>query len=136
MRKNIEKLFSSNHSGYKIAKETGIPQQTISRFISKSTDMSNMKLVVAEILNEYYLKNKGGMTVFNVGTWWNDSMIDLVEIDEEVYALNGWNGESFVDSWKCEGEENMDASEEVYVITPVTKEADGEFETVGYELSI
>lgn len=35
-----------------------------------------------------------------VGAWWNDSNIDLVEIDGTVYALNGWNGEEFTDCWK------------------------------------
>ena len=28
-----------------------------------------------------------------VGYWWNDKSIELVEIDGEVYALYGWNGE-------------------------------------------
>src|SRR5690625_4090140 len=53
-----------------------------------------------------------------VGTWWNDNSIDLVEIDGEPYALNGGNGEAYIDSWKCSGEYLDEASEESYSIRP------------------
>ena len=74
------------------------------------------------------------MTNFkNVGRWWNDKEIELVEIDGKVYALNGWNGESYLKSWECTGEGLMDASEEEYSITPQYEEVENdEFEIVGY----
>ena len=76
------------------------------------------------------------MTNFKtVGAWWNDKSIELVEIDGEVYALNGWNGEQFNNCWKCTGEHYMDASEEEYVIIPDYEEvSEDEFEIVGYEV--
>ena len=70
-----------------------------------------------------------------VGTWWNDSSVDLVEIDGTVYALNGWNGEEFTDCWKCSGEYNMEASKEYCTIKPQYREIEeDEFEIVGYEV--
>lgn len=61
-----------------------------------------------------------------VGAWWNDSNIDLVEIDGTVYALNGW---------KCSGEYNMDASKEYCTIKPQYREIEeDESEIVGYEV--
>ncbi|ALA47993.1 hypothetical protein ABE137_12475 [Brevibacillus laterosporus] len=69
------------------------------------------------------------------GTWWNDNNIELVEIDGEVFALNGWDGEAFTKSWKCTGEFHMEASEELYIITPIYDEVDeDEFNVVGYEV--
>ena len=52
-----------------------------------------------------------------VGRWWNDSSIELIEKDGAIYALYGWNGESYIESWKCVGDHNMDA-EGKYKITP------------------
>ena len=77
------------------------------------------------------------MTNFkNVGNWWNDRGIELVEIDGTVYALNGWNGEKYLECWKCTGEFNNEASEEKYHITPISEEiAEDEFEIVGYEVA-
>lgn len=76
------------------------------------------------------------MTNFkSVGCWWSNKEIELVEIDGKVYALDGWNGESYLNAWECTGEGYTDASEQQYTITPVTNEADdGEYETVDYEV--
>lgn len=35
------------------------------------------------------------------GRWWNDSNIKLVEINGSVYALAGWNGETYGNCWEC-----------------------------------
>ena len=71
------------------------------------------------------------MTNFkNVGNWWNDKGIELVEIDGETFALNGWNGETYLKCWKCLGEDLMDASEEEYQITPIYEDE----EIAGYEV--
>lgn len=70
-----------------------------------------------------------------VGRWWNDKSIELVEIDGEVYALYGWNGEEFTKSWKCTGDYYMDASKEEYTVKPIYEEVDeDEFEIIDYEV--
>lgn len=57
IKENIEKLlFESGESMYKISKETGIAQTTLSRFVRKESDIENMSLKNAMKLNEYYLK--------------------------------------------------------------------------------
>jgi len=71
----------------------------------------------------------------SVGRWWNDSSIELVEIDGEVYALGGWNGERYGNCWKCTGKYNMEASEEEYEIMPIYEKIDeDEYEIIGYEV--
>ena len=70
------------------------------------------------------------------GYWWNDKSIELVKIDGEVYALNGWNGEEYGGCWKCTGEFLTDASKEEYTLKPVYKEVDeDEWEIVNYEVT-
>ena len=32
---------------------------------------------------------------------WFESDIDVVEIDGNLYALNGWNGEKWAHCWRC-----------------------------------
>ncbi|MDA1937150.1 hypothetical protein PDL01_28315 [Bacillus cereus] len=53
-----------------------------------------------------------------VGHWCQDKNIKLVKIGEDVFALHGWDGDSYNDSWKCTGELYMNASKERYDITP------------------
>lgn len=65
------------------------------------------------------------------GRWWNGDQ-ELIEKNGEVYALNGWNGESYTDSWKCVGEHHMEASQESYTITPIYDEIG---DAVDYEIS-
>lgn len=70
-----------------------------------------------------------------VGTWWNDKDIELVEINDTVYALHGWNGEEYTSCWKCSGKYLMDASKEVYCVRPIYKNiGDDFFELVRYEI--
>lgn len=58
MKENISKLlFESELSNYKISKETGIGQTVLSRYTRKESDIENMSLKNALILNDYYLKN-------------------------------------------------------------------------------
>lgn len=35
-----------------------------------------------------------------VGYWWNDSRIEVFEIDGKYYAAAGWNGEKYEDSFE------------------------------------
>lgn len=78
-----------------------------------------------------------GTNFKQVGTWWNDHSIELVELaDGEVYALNGWNGEEYTGCWKCSGEYNMDASTEEYILRPIydttTENDNGGYDIIGY----
>jgi len=76
------------------------------------------------------------MTNFkNVGTWWNDKEIELVEIDGKVYALNGWNGEKYLDSWEVAKNDYTDIINDGIAIKPEYKEIEeDEFEIVGYTI--
>ena len=72
-----------------------------------------------------------------VGTWWNDSSIELVNIDGSVYALNGWNGEKWTDCWECTGKYLTEASEEKYIIVPIYSEEENEnggYDVIDYEV--
>lgn len=70
----------------------------------------------------------------NAGTWWHDRDIDLVDIEGTVYALNGWNGEKYLNCWVCTGEDLMDANEKEYGITPIYNNNEEDPETIGYEV--
>lgn len=60
IKKNIEELlFNSGISGNKIANESGVPQSTVSRFLTGESKLGNMKLDHAITLNDYYIKLKG-----------------------------------------------------------------------------
>ncbi|MED2234956.1 hypothetical protein P4V96_27115 [Bacillus thuringiensis] len=52
------------------------------------------------------------------GRWWKDENIKLIKISDKVFALNGWDGDSYTDSWRCTGELYMDASKERFDIIP------------------
>lgn len=59
-----------------------------------------------------------------VGLWWNGKYetIELYEIDGEIYALYGWNGEEYVSCWKCIDEYNADQNDDSeYCIRPIYK---------------
>lgn len=61
IKENIKNLLESEEvSNYKISKETGIAQTTLSRFARKESDIGNMSLDNALKLNDYYhaLKSK------------------------------------------------------------------------------
>ena len=49
---------------------------------------------------------------------WFESDIDIVEIDGELYALNGWNGEKYTDCWKCVDRWTADPDGKTYEVIP------------------
>ena len=74
------------------------------------------------------------MNFKEAGTWWNDSSIHLIEKEGNIYALSGWNGESYYNSWKVT-EDGLTASEEEYIITPIYKQlSEDDFEVIDYEI--
>lgn len=96
-----------------------------------------VKLITRSVVNQIK-KGVFGMekNFKEVGYWWNDKEIELVEIDDTVYALNGWDGEQYNHCWICSGENNMDASEEEYTIRPEYIEIDeDEFEIIKYNVN-
>lgn len=79
------------------------------------------------------------------GTWWNNKDIEMVKLEDgRVFALHGWNGEGYLDSWECFGEYLSDASDKKYRLYPISEgigeaNEDGEFdqyEIIEYELGI
>lgn len=56
MRENILKLMSSDLSVYRIAKEAGIPENTVRRLWKGESSLDNVTLLLAEKLNDYYLE--------------------------------------------------------------------------------
>jgi len=136
IKENIKKLLKSDITAYRISKETGISESQLSRMKKGEIEIGRITLDNAIKLNnlweELQMKN-----FKNVGNWWNDKSIELVDIEGDVYALNGWNGEKYMNAWKCTGEDYMDASEEEYIISPVYSDKEDEFgvyEIVGYEV--
>ncbi|MFW3626010.1 XRE family transcriptional regulator [Aerococcus viridans] len=59
---SIIKELLDTKTGYKIAKDTDIPQQTISRFQTGTTPIENMKLGVAMKLTEYAKRKKANIS--------------------------------------------------------------------------
>lgn len=68
--------------------------------------------------------------------WWNDREIEIVEINGELYALDGWNGECYLHCWKCLDQFTADPEDEEYEIRPIYGEPDedGNEDHIGYEL--
>jgi len=57
IKENIENLLQSEISNYRIHKETGVAQSTLSDLKSGKSKLGNVKLDVALELNDFYLKN-------------------------------------------------------------------------------
>lgn len=54
-----------------------------------------------------------------IGTWWNDSSIQIVEIDGDLYALNGWNGEKYTDCFRVIDRFTAADDDRKYEIRPI-----------------
>lgn len=66
------------------------------------------------------------------GKWWNDIRIDLITKDGKIYALSGWDGESYTDSWQV-----VDHVKAVgnYDIRPICQQiGEDQFEIVDFEI--
>jgi DNA-binding Xre family transcriptional regulator len=58
IKENIIALLQSDISAYKISKETGIPQSTLSKIKKGKIDVGKITLDNALKLNEFFLDNK------------------------------------------------------------------------------
>ena len=45
--------------------------------------------------------NESISAVTPVALWWTGDDIEIYEIDGELVALYGWNGEQWTDCWRC-----------------------------------
>lgn len=50
--------MNDNISNYRISKDTGIPQSTLSSYVKRITDIEDMNFGYAMKLHDYYLKLK------------------------------------------------------------------------------
>ena len=72
--------------------------------------------------------------------WWSDSSIEIVEIEGDLYALNGWNGEKYLHCWKCIDRFTADPDNKEYEVVPVyellpySEDEDFVPEIIGYEV--
>lgn len=46
-------------------------------------------------------RNESVSAVTPVALWWTGDNIEIYEIDGELVALYGWNGEQWTDCWRC-----------------------------------
>lgn len=62
---------------------------------------------------------------------WNNGDVPMVEIDERLFALHGWNGEVWLRCWECLDKWTA-ASEKTFEIRPIHRfEIEGiDFETL------
>lgn len=69
--------------------------------------------------------------------WWNDKNIEVVEIENNYIALDGWNGEKWTDCFEVadrHGDAFYEMVRDGLEVQPVyTENSDGDFEISGYE---
>lgn len=68
IKKNVINLLESDKTNYRIAKDTGVANMTLTDLRSGKSELNNMKLGNAIKLSEYYIKIKGDIkmkTIFN-----------------------------------------------------------------------
>ena len=73
----------------------------------------------------------------NLGYWWNDKEIEIVEIEGRAIALSGWNGEKYGDCWEVKEMVDgvgFDIKVDNLEVVPEYEQIDEEYEVVGYKL--
>jgi len=70
----------------------------------------------------------------STGKWWNSNEIKLIQKDNKIYALAGWDGEKYCDCWQCVGEYNIDVKGN-FTITPIYMQlGEDEFKIIDYNI--
>lgn len=64
IRGNIEALMASGISAYRVAKEAGIPNNTVVRLFSGESSLDNIRFALAEKLSDYYAKVENEMETY------------------------------------------------------------------------
>jgi hypothetical protein len=80
------------------------------------------------------LKERPKRKFLLAGYWKNHKYIPLIKKDGRAYALFGWDGEKYVDSWRYYGDHNIETNES-FTITPIyTQLDDGSLEITDYDI--
>jgi len=75
------------------------------------------------------------MTTTHVGNFYNNSSIEIHEIEGRKYALHGWNGEFYLDCWEVAdkyGHDRIDSG--VIEIAPIYDFEDEQMPIIGYQV--
>lgn len=133
MKNNIKKLlFDSGISNYRISKDTGIAQTTLSRFTRKESSIGNMSLNNAIKLNEYFLSMKEEIEMEKLFNEIDNIFIKNNKVNISYYCsvgdlLNdGMDAEILDENWYVFGNKNAKPSElnESFVIVEVEGTSD------------
>lgn len=65
---------------------------------------------------------------------WNNSDIEVVEINGRWFALYGWNGEAYLDCWETDENTFNVYDGKVYEIAPVYQANGDDYEVVDFEI--
>ena len=94
----------------------------------------------AEELCKVTMGDRGSIDVLAIGfepagTWWNGNQ-EQIKKDGRVYALHGWSGESYADSWQVvDGTEAVGSYDIRPVYVPNTDPDDlNDFDILDYEI--
>lgn len=109
MRKNIIKLINSGITAHRVSNETELPRNTAYRIFSGEAKLDNVSLRNAEILNEFYLKNKEEIGMKNIINEIRENY--KVDGENERYATLFNSNEETLD------EMNVDTFEEKYNVS-------------------
>lgn len=80
MRNNIEALLETGISAYRVAKDTGLPENTVGRLFRGETPLDNIRFSLAEALSNYYEKLASEMSTFVIDYGYNN-VIETKAID-------------------------------------------------------
>src|SRR5699024_3179379 len=75
IKQNIKNLLDSSVTNYRIHKDIGVAQSTLSDLVKGKSNLDDMKLGVAVKLNDYYIKNK--------------EMIEMIRINLDEFGFEG-----------------------------------------------
>lgn len=73
-----------------------------------------------------------------LGYWWNAPDIEIYEIEGRFIALEGWNGEIYLNCWEVEemvGDEGFGIKADGIIVRPIYQKCnEDDFEIEGYEI--
>lgn len=73
-----------------------------------------------------------------LGYWWSAPDIEIHEIEGRFIALEGWNGEIYLNCWEVEemvGDEGFGIRADGIIVRPIYQQCnEGDFEIEGYEI--
>lgn len=75
--------------------------------------------------------------MIKLGTWWSNADIEVYRIEGRAIALNGWNGEEYLDCFEVTHEINgrwFDVVCDNLEVRPIYEERGGDYEIIGYEI--